>query len=455
MSEEFDEIQDILAGILGDKPKAPAAAPPPKAAARVATPEPDEDFLNLDEFTPAPVVITTTIDKSGERKHALTSGVLPKGMALPGSDEDVMSIFDNRDDDYGSDPTEDARIEASLPKGDVTVAIDTSGSVSDEMSKMFADSVEQSHIKVPVPTFTSADMMQSFDIRNFATLVTLQTNRWHAKVKDRQASKDAAKANSADERAFETRKKLLVGADSMLVAIHKAIDAARIEHYAMTLPWSTTGLDDTGRRTGGRLLMNTLFFEYTQKMAKYRKEMEDALNAFEPEYPNLIAIAKTKLGKRFDPREYPNPSAIRTHFNLSFDFQPIPKGEDFMGLPKQQLDKLAQHLNNQTQTMLENAMQENWVRMREVIAAMVERLSSPDKRFHSTLVENVREAVRLTAHLNATKDKRIEAVRQYADKHLCQHDAEELRKNPTLRVQVAGHAQSAIDMMDKTALKKH
>lgn len=99
-------------------------------------------------------------------------------------------------------------------------------------------------------------------------------------------------------------------------------------------------------------------------------------------------------------------------------------------------------------------MQENWVRLHDVISAMVERLSTPDKRFHSTLVENVREAVRLTQHLNATNDQRIEAVRKYADKHLCQHDAEELRKNPTLRLQVAGHAQSALDMMAKAAVKK-
>lgn len=407
MAEEFDEIQDILAGILEEKPK---PAPKPQAVAapapKVAKPVDEDSFLDFDEFAPTPAVITQPAAP----------------VAAPSLAETVIP--------------------------DVPDSSDTAA------SHVFADSEEMARIKVPVPTFTSTDMMKTFDIRNFATLVTLQTNRWHAKVKDRQASKDAAKVNAADERAFETRKKLLVGADSLLVSIHKAIDAARIEHYAMTLPWSTTGLDDTGRRTGGRLLMNTLFFEYTQKMAKYRKEMEDALDIFEPEYPNLIQQARVKLGKRFDPREYPNPSAIRAHFNLSFDFQPIPKGEDFMGLPQQQLDALARHLNSQTQTMLENAMQENWVRLHDVIAAMVERLSSPDKRFHATLVENVREAVRLTSHLNATKDKRIEAVRAYADKHLCQHDAEELRKNPTLRVQVAGHAQSALDMMNKTALGK-
>ncbi len=407
MSEDFDEIQDILSDILDEKKPVVIAAPAaPAAKPKPAPVQADDDFLDLDLDSFEPVAAA------------------PKPKAV------ITPVAETPDE-----------IEIPEPKAAASTHV-------------FTDSEDAARIRVPIPTFTSEEMMAAFDIRNVATLVTLQTNRWHAKVKDRQASRDAATANQADERAFETRKKLLVGADELLITIHKAIDAARIEHYAMTLPWSTTGLDDTGRRTGGRLLMNTLFFEYTQKMAKYRKEMEDALAIFEPEYPNLIKLAQVKLGKRFDPREYPNPSAIRAHFNLSFDFQPIPKGEDFMGLPKQQLDKLAQHLNSQTQTMMENAMQENWVRLHDVISAMVERLSSPDKRFHSTLVENVREAVRLTEHLNMTKDQRITDVQKYAEKHLCKHDAEELRKNPTLRLQVAGHAKSAIGMMEKAALKK-
>src|SRR5690554_3145695 len=91
-----------------------------------------------------------------------------------------------------------------------------------------------------MPTFTADDFAETMDIRNFATLVTLNTARWHAKVKDRQAAKSAAAANDADEGAFEVRKRLLVGADSLLKAVHKAIDEARAAHYEMTLPWSTT-----------------------------------------------------------------------------------------------------------------------------------------------------------------------------------------------------------------------
>lgn len=307
---------------------------------------------------------------------------------------------------------------------------------------------------IPIPTFTSADMAEVMDIRNFASLVTLNTSRWHAKVKDRQASKDAATAAGAVNEAFETRKRLLVGADDLLKAIHRSIDEARAAHYDMTLPWTTTGLSDVGKRSGGRLLPNTLFFEYTQVMADKKKAMEAALAQFEPEYPKLVQQAKVKLGTRFDPAEYPVASAIRSHFQLAFDFMPIPAGTDFKGLPAQQLSTLANHLNANTQRMTENAMQDVWVRLYKAVGHMAERLSSADKMFHATMVDNIRDVVRLLAHLNVTKDQRIDDLRAKVDKHLCTHDAKTLRENAVLRTTVGAQAVSIVQLMDKIGRSK-
>lgn len=308
---------------------------------------------------------------------------------------------------------------------------------------------ESSLVKIKMPEFTSQDLASTMDIRNFATLVTLNTARWHAKVKDRKASKNAATATGADEAAFETRKRLLVGADEHLKLIHKAIDEARVAHYEMTLPWSTTGLNDVGRRTGGRLLPNTLFVEYTTCMAKHKATMVSALNNFIPLYPSLIEQAKKKLGSSFDITEYPNPSSIASHFDLSFDFQPIPKGDDFKGLPQVQLDALARKINDNTQRMTENAMQDVWMRLYDVVGRMADRLSSPDKTFHDTLVENARDVTRLLSHLNVTSDARVEDIRKRVWDQLCQHDGKVLRQKQALRLQVGAMAQSIFEEMGK------
>jgi len=300
-----------------------------------------------------------------------------------------------------------------------------------------------------MPAFAPADFASTIDIRNFATLVTLQTSRWHAKAKDRQASKDAATMSGADQESFETRKRLLVGADTQLKAIHKAIDEARAKHYEMTVPWSTTSMQDHGKRTGGRLLPNTLFVEYTTEMATCKGKMDKALADFIPLYPGLIEVAKKKLGKRFDAREYPNASAIKGHFALSFDFQPIPRGNDFAGLPQQQLDALARRINDDTQKSAQHAMEEVWLRLHTVVSRMAERLSSPDKVFHDSLVQNVRDTARLVGHLNVTQDAKVDALRKKVERQLCGHEPKVLRDNPTVRRQIGALATSIIEEMNK------
>lgn len=303
--------------------------------------------------------------------------------------------------------------------------------------------------QVGMPKFDATEIAKTMDIRNFATMVTLNTKRWHAKVKDRQASRNAAKATGADENAFETRKRLLAGADEKLKAIHKAIDSARAKYYELTLPWTTTGIDDTGRRAGARLLPNTLFFDFTAEMAQHKAAMVKALDEFVPAYPDLVEQAKEKLGSSFDIREYPNADSIRGHFDLSFDFQPIPIGTDFKGLPQQQCDALARAIEDKTGVMMENAMQDLWIRVHEAVGRMAERLTHPDKLFHHTLVTNVRSVANQLKHLNITHDKRIDELRQYIEQHLCQHDVEDLRKIPTVRAKVGAAATETLNRMAK------
>ena len=309
----------------------------------------------------------------------------------------------------------------------------------------------QLKVQVVTPTFTDSEIAEELDIRNFGTLVTLQTSRWHGKVKDRRAALDAAAASGADAGAFEATKRLLVGADEMLKRIHKAIDTARTKHYAMTLPWSTSGSQafaSSGKRTGARLLPNTLFMEYTQAMAKAKGEMDTAINAFVPAYPSLVQMAQKRLGTRFDQSEYPNASAIRERFSLSFDFSPVPMGGDFQGLADAQVERLADRLNAKTSLMLENAMQDAWTRLYDTVTHAYAKFSNPDAMFHYTMVDKLRESADLLKHLNIVNDPTIESVRAYVEKNLTMHDVKEIRKDDSLRKHLASHAKIAVDMME-------
>jgi hypothetical protein len=320
---------------------------------------------------------------------------------------------------------------------------------------VFSDSADREGGTAPLtlPTFTNEEIAQAIDVRNFASLVTFNTRRWSAKVRDKQAARDAATASGADEAAFEAKKNLLIGADEKLRRIHKVADAARLKYYEMTLPWTSTGVDEAGKRTGARLLPNTLFFDFTEHMARYKQEMNSAIDAFVPEYPALVEQARQKLGTRFDILEYPNADSIRGHFDLSFDFQPVPLGVDFKGLPAQQIKALSRAIEEKTERQLENAMQDLWLRLHAAATKMVERLSHPDKVFHNTLVLNIESVAMQLKHLNVTNDPRVEDIRRYVAKNLCGLSVEDLRKKPTVRVQAAANAQTVLDMMAKAGGK--
>jgi hypothetical protein len=348
-------------------------------------------------------------------------------------------------------PTPDAGDDS--PEGEAgSTGTDTTDDVEAADLEPIDESVWSKEVEpkaIELPEFTSEDLMGDLDIRNYGTLVSLTTTRWHAKVRDHKAAADAAGATGADKSAFEARKRLLVGADEKLKRVHTAIDAARTEHYRLTLPWSTVGVNDHGKRSGPRLLPNTLFFDYTQAMAKFKAEMDTALDEFVQAYPTLIAIAQKKLGGSFDATQYPAPSQIRNYFGLAFDFLPIPTGSDFDGITGIQAEKLALNVNKKTRQMLENAMQDAWKRLLDDITHAHSALANPNAKFHYTLVDKMKEHASMLSHLNVTKDQRIENIRSKIDKELARYDIKEIRKDDALRARLAESAKQVLDMMQE------
>lgn len=429
MSISFDEMQDILAGLLDDN----------------APPEPETPEQMADAIERAGAGVPDGITEA--ELQSMTVEVR----------EDDGSVTTLKHDPEADDPyaalasiMEEGEALSSPPAGPVESEQPADDKAEEEAEAEVMAQQPAAKPQVHIPTFTTDEIADAIDIRNFGTLVTLQTRRWHAKVKDRQASRDAAAASNADAAAFETHKKLLAGADEKLKRIHKAIDDARAKHYRMTLPWSTVSHDDSGKRTGARLLPNTLFMEYTTTMAHALQEMKQAINDFVPAYPALIQLAQQKLGKRFNAAEYPNASAIANYFDLSFDFMPIPLGGDFQGLADAQVQRLADTLQRKTRQMLENAMQDAWLRLHETVSHAAERLANPDATFHYTMVEKLKEQAELLKHLNVTGDQRIEDVRSYVEKHLTMYDVKDIRKDENLRKQMAKDARTALDMMEAT-----
>jgi len=435
----FDDISELLNDVLEEKPVEIATTPTPEAPkpeVPVETQAPTADDNILGDF----------LNELADETVAETlSSRLPPALEPAKSDEidAVESVLTDLTGDLEQTGPEN---EAPLQQAEVTETGELTQLCKEQV---FAKPV--AHTTIPVPTFIDDELFDSIDIRNFATLVTLNMQRWHAKVKDNKAAKDAADKAGASPEAFEARKRLLAGCDSELKAVHKEMDTARTEHYRLTMPWSMVGVNDVGKRAGGRLMPNTLFLDYTTAMAQCKASMEAKLAIFEAKYPSLIAIAQKKLGTAFNPSEYPNPSSIKAHFNLSFDFHPIPIGEDFKGLQQAQVDQLSAALKRKTRTMLENAMQDVWRTLFETVQHAHAKLSQPSGVFHASLIDKLRDQSELMKHLNIAMDKNIAQVANLISGDLIKFDPKDIRKDAALRKRLADYAKQIVTFMEGVA----
>lgn len=432
MSSNFDDIKSLLDDVLSDKPvtEPEVEATPPEVVqetvAAIASSTSDEDILGdlLAEI------------QAEEAASVITPPAVDSVEAIEAGVTKVCK------------PTEE--IEGAIQAVAATVTEEELEQVSEISEHVFAEPIDKDVIQLP--TFTTDEIAEELDIRNFATLVTLNTARWHAKVKDRAAAKAAADAAGATPEAFEARKLLLAGCDQELKAVHKEIDNARTEHYRLTMPWSSVGVNDVGKRSGGRLMPNTLFLDYCSAMAKAKQSMEIKLDIFVKKYPSLLAVVQQKLGTAYDPAQYPNPSSIATHFNLSFDFNPIPVGSDFKGLQEAQTEKLGAALNRKTRMMLENAMQDAWKTLYDSVSHAAAVLAEPGKMFHKTLIEKLVSQAELLSHLNATKDAGIEEIRvALVASSLTKFDPKDIRKDAALRKRLSEEAKVIAERMEEIA----
>jgi uncharacterized protein YdbL (DUF1318 family) len=440
------DINDLLSTILGEKVELDPAAVLAEAKAVLSSePEPEPEPEPERELEPEP-----------EPEPAPDEGVITAAPQPAIEDDELASLFDvvRGVEPVPVTPPPAADEDVETPEIPDPEPEPVTTPVTTEVTSLVTDTTDVGKklaAAATLPSFVDDELMSALDIRQFGTLVTLTTNRWHAKVKDRFAAKAASAATGANDEAFEARKRLLVGADAELRRIHKAIDDARTKHYEMTLPWSTNGVNDVGRRAGARLLPNTRFMEYVQVMAKAKAEMEAALNVFVPLYPQLVQQAAQNLKGSFDPKEYPPASTIAKHFALEFEFHPVAVGKDFEGILGAQAEKLALALEMRNRTMLENAMQDMWVRLTGVIDRAVDRFGTPDAIFQHSLIDNLRGLVEDLKHLNVTKDPRIEKVRQEIDKRLTKHEAPDIREDAGLRKLLGEEARRIRSMLDAIA----
>lgn len=297
-------------------------------------------------------------------------------------------------------------------------------------------------------SITHEDLSES--IRSTALLADLTLNLWGAEKTDRVLTEQMREDAGAVGNVGRVIKNLLAGADTSLRATRAAYHQARAQHYALTLPWVAN--PHAERNTGPRLLPNMLFQRYLEAMSKAKRTAEIQRDSFLYEYPSLILQAQANLAGLANPSDYPSVDEVRACFNIAFDFEPIPTGQAFKGLPEHFLNKLSASLERKHTRMLEGSQRAMWEAVRSRVGHMVDRLSDQDAPFKAATVENVRELLSLLPAWDMTGDPRAAEVVQDINQMLHGVDARDLRKDAFARQDVAKQARAVTDKLSQWGL---
>ena len=267
-------------------------------------------------------------------------------------------------------------------------------------------------------------------ISTAAMLVELSIGTWTGRKLDKRASQDVTASNHADKGVANVHKKLL-GDCAELDAVQKFTANARNTHYAMTMPWSDTGL---------RLLPTTQYFKYTQEMTALQTEYQRLVQNFLDAYSWEIQNAQLKLGDLFNSDEYPTADSLTSKFRFKMNYMPLPDAGDWrVSIGDETASALRSQYEGYYATQLQSAMGDVWRRAHDALTKMSERLDYADnntrKVFRDSLVSNVTDMIELLGACNVTGDPVMTRAQRDLDDAMRGITPDALREDVYLRAE--------------------
>jgi hypothetical protein len=269
-------------------------------------------------------------------------------------------------------------------------------------------------------------------LQDKAMLITLSVSCWTARKQDKKVSREVEAAHNARD-AGRYNKDLID--KQYLDPLTQYATSIRNYHYKMTLPWMDNG---------ARLLPSKLFRDYSAEMRRMKQEYANLVSKFAQEYPTLVQEARRRLGTMFQPDDYPEASELYGKFDVELDIMPVPDGSDFrVDVGDAERARISQELTDRVVKRQKAAIESAWVRIREGLSRVVDRLSAKKTVIHDSLIENLEDLSRLLPGLNINDDPNMQ--------HVCDRivaglivDPQKLRNSATTRARVLSEAQAIL-----------
>jgi len=275
------------------------------------------------------------------------------------------------------------------------------------------------------------------DISARALLVNTTVRVWTGEKRDRAITREICDMKGAEKDAVRANKSLL---GEHIRGVQSAERAVRQAVNDRTLPW----MDD-----GTRILKGAVFMAFTEAMAQPIRDFDRAVDGFIASYPEIKFEARRRLGDAFADGDFPAQSRLRERFGVKLTYLPVPSIDDFrVCLSDEEIAAVRRNAQEALRGTVNDAVRSLLDRLHGPVARMATRLrlfrrtsnGKIEHPFRDTLVENVREIVKLAPALNLMDDPKIAALCADIERHLASQNPDQLRNSARLRATVADEA---------------
>lgn len=257
---------------------------------------------------------------------------------------------------------------------------------------------------------------------------------------DKGVSAETNFRKNAGTDASRTHKSLI--SKNALSAIQKALSAAKIYHNHMTMPYIDRG---------PRLLPSTKYFEYINRMNSLINDVDIAKNEFLEHWEESVQQQKQNLGEMWKAEDYPHISQVQQAFGAFITFYPLPDSSQLVqlaGLSESETTKMREEMETVLNNKTAAAVSHVWNRVGEAVKKLSVSLKRTDGKLFQSLIDNLKELVRLLPDLNITGDKNLESIAKRIEDELITYDMFSYRKNEDLKTETADKAESIYKAME-------
>jgi hypothetical protein len=279
-----------------------------------------------------------------------------------------------------------------------------------------------------------------------AMLLDLHMSVYTGRKQDKAtAAEISITKNTRSAKAASVYKSLFTE-DKDLEAIASYAGRVRTWLYSVTLPWADSGT---------RLVPTKNFFDITHELAEHEREFSRLVDVFINNYGVKVSSQAFKLGKLFDPKEFPNAAELVHKFGFNYVFTPVPSSGDFrVDIPASATQQVIAQFEREHNKRMQEAMREPWERLYQEIKhikdKMIDKEDGKPQKLYQSMLDNALALCGTLTSLNLLDDPDLEAARRALEQSLTDIDIVSLRKSPEVREAIKIKMQ---DLTDKFSLE--